>query len=226
MGALLKMTVFHIFRYFGIFHILSVFIILGIGADDVFVFFDTWKETAHHSYKSLSHRVSDCFRKAALAMLFTSITTAIAFFVSATSPFLGVYSFGVFSGILVLVNYCSVITFLPCVVIVYHLYFDKYRCCCCCPKPISITDPSTPSKSGTSRKNAIVRFFAGPFFKFVSHKVARWFILLFHAAVVAVMIYYCTQLKVNEEQVSGIFFKCLFCTINIVLAKNHFTAQN
>ena len=36
------------FRYIGIFHILSVFIILGIGADDVFIFMDTWKETGHH----------------------------------------------------------------------------------------------------------------------------------------------------------------------------------
>ncbi len=35
------------FRYIGVFHILSVFIILGIGADDVFIFFDAWKETAH-----------------------------------------------------------------------------------------------------------------------------------------------------------------------------------
>ena len=50
------------FRYIGIFHILSVFIVLGIGADDVFVFCDTWKETGQSKYKSLAHRLSDAYR--------------------------------------------------------------------------------------------------------------------------------------------------------------------
>ena len=124
------------YRYIGIFHVLALFIILGIGADDVFVFVDTWKETSHNTYPSLAHRLSHCYRRAALAMLYTSLTTAIAFIVSATSPFLGINSFGVFAGLLVLVNYMSVIIFYPTVVVMYHLYFEKYRCCCCCPKKI------------------------------------------------------------------------------------------
>ena len=33
------------YRYFGYFHIIVIFIILGIGADDIFVFFNTWKAT-------------------------------------------------------------------------------------------------------------------------------------------------------------------------------------
>lgn len=206
MFTLIEINVIFFFRYFGIFHILALFIILGIGADDVFVFFDCWKETAHFKYKSLSHRMSDCFRKAAASMFFTSITTAVAFFTSATSPFLGIYSFGVFSGILVLVNYCTVITLLPCSVLVYHHYFDKYRCCCCCPKPVTIADTDSPSK-GSVRKNAIVRFFAGPYYKFISHKIIRWVILAVHLAVIAIMIYFCSQLKVNEEQVGVVIYR-------------------
>ena len=190
------------FRYVGVFHVLAVFIVLGIGADDVFVFVDTWKETAHHSYKSLAHRMSDCYRKAAMAMLFTSLTTAIAFFVSASSPFLGIYSFGVFSGVLIIVNYCSVITFLPCVVLMYHKHFEKFKCCCCCAKPNWSNDPQTPSKSSETRQNPIVRFFAGPYFKFVTHSIARWFILLFYVMLLAIFIYFASTLKVNEEQVS------------------------
>ena len=119
------------YRYLGIFHVLAVFIILGIGADDVFVFYDTWKETSHHQYKSLAHRMSNCYRKASLAMLFTSFTTAVAFIVSATSTFVVIYSFGVFAGVLVAVNYLSVIIFFPCVVVTYHIYWEKYKCCCC-----------------------------------------------------------------------------------------------
>ena len=50
------------FRYIGILHVLSVFIVLGISADDMFIFCDTWKETANHHYKSLAHRLSDAYR--------------------------------------------------------------------------------------------------------------------------------------------------------------------
>ena len=135
------------YRYIGIFHVLALFIILGIGADDVFVFVDTWKETSHNTYPTLGHRLSHCYRRASLAMLYTSITTAIAFIVSATSPFLGINSFGVFAGLLVLVNYLSVIIYYPTVVVMYHLYFEKYRCCCCCPKKhpnMAVDDANKP----------------------------------------------------------------------------------
>ena len=46
------------FRYIGIFHILSIFIILGIGADDVFIFFDAWKETAYFEVCLLSYGIT------------------------------------------------------------------------------------------------------------------------------------------------------------------------
>ena len=37
--------IFRIF-YFDFIHILAVFLLLGIGADDVFVVFDAWKQSA------------------------------------------------------------------------------------------------------------------------------------------------------------------------------------
>lgn len=201
------------YRYFGIFHVLALFIILGIGADDVFVFYDNWKETGHHEYKSVAHRLSDCYRKAALAMLFTSLTTAIAFICSASSPFLGISSFGVFAGILVSVNYISVVIFFPTVVVTYHNYWEKYKCCCCCPKDASvhassegINHPEVPPPGmPVQRKNPVVRFFRGPYYQFITHKIMRWFIIMIIGAVLGVFIYYCTKLKVNDEQVSIVY---------------------
>lgn len=205
-GANLIYRVVLDFRYFGIFHVLAMFIILGIGADDVFVFYDTWKESSHHHYISLGHRLSDCYRRASIAMLFTSITTAIAFAVSATSPFLGIGSFGVFSCVLVMVNYLSVITFFPCIVITYHNWWQHYKCCCCCPVKDNVNLTQTNSLD-ERRKNPIVRFFRGPYFRFVTHKVARWFILFFFTFFLAVCIYFASLLKVNEEQVSEAYIK-------------------
>ncbi|KAJ8303403.1 hypothetical protein KUTeg_019799 [Tegillarca granosa] len=124
------------FQYFGYFHILAIFIILGIGADDLFVFYDVWRLTAYSSYPSLAHRLSDAYRKTALSMFITSLTTMTAFIVSAFSPMLATKSFGLFAAILVGYNYISVIVFFPAVVIIYHLKFEKWTwpCCRCCKR--------------------------------------------------------------------------------------------
>ena len=236
------------FRYFGTFHILAIFIILGIGADDVFVFTDTWKSTGHYDYPSLAHRMSDCYRKAAAAMLYTSMTTAIAFIVSATSPLLAVSSFGVFSGVLIIVNYLSVIIFFPTVVITHHLSWEQCTWCCCIPckrkrekemknggiqnggiqnngfqgdqnavVAMSVVGdpyekqqiPSSPQGSTAAiksenhqRRNPIVRFFRGPFYRFISHRIVKWVNLVIFVILTAVFIYFATGIEPNEESVS------------------------
>ena len=86
------------FRFIGIFHVLSVFMILGIGADDVFVFFNTWKLMEAKNFSTMTQHLTETFRVAAGAMFVTSLTTAAAFLASAASPLLCVSSFGVFSG--------------------------------------------------------------------------------------------------------------------------------
>jgi predicted RND superfamily exporter protein len=106
-------------RYFGVLHILTLYIILGIGADDIFVFYDTWKNSASKGKAiagDLSTRLSWTFRRASKAMLVTSATTFVAFVATAVTPFVGIQTFGVFAATLVLVNYLIVITFFPCVV--------------------------------------------------------------------------------------------------------------
>ena len=118
------------FRYIGFFHVLTIFIVLGIGADDVFVFYDVWRNTGHEDYPTLAHRLSDAYRKSVFSMLFTSITTAVAFFANAISPLLATRSFGVFSGIVIIVNYLSVILYFPTVVVMYHTKFEKFRWPC------------------------------------------------------------------------------------------------
>ncbi len=112
------------YRYFGIFHVLSIFIILGIGSDNIFVFMDTWKQSEGRKYKSLAHRLSDVYRKSAKTMFVTSITTIVAFLSNAPSPLLSISSFGIFSAVLVFVNYLSVILFFP-TVVVYHHFIRK-----------------------------------------------------------------------------------------------------
>lgn len=108
------------FKYFGFFHVIAIFLILGIGADDLFVFYDTWRLTGHNKYPSDAHRLSDCYRKAAKTTFVTSVTTMMAFFVSGLSPLLPVKTFGIFSGFLIILNYVWVIIYFPCIIMLHH----------------------------------------------------------------------------------------------------------
>ena len=299
------------FRYFGLFHIIAIFIILGIGADDLFVFLDTWKNTAFNCYPSLAHRLSDAYKRSVFSMFITSLTTVIAFFASAFSPLLPAKSFGVFAGLLVIVNYISVMIFFPTVVIMHHIYFEKCRwpclsccglCCCTCKRgstektsenktslsngttgscgnPLSctgksgsteeidgqensafemdkdmeygfipadqengritytiidgvsrtdpdafdvqnkvkndavtytdinaaITNKSTGSSDSSSRKKKVlVRFFRNHFYRFVTHRIAKWIIIAVLTLLVALAIFNAARLEPDNEQVSYI----------------------
>lgn len=201
------------YKYFGIFHVLSIFIILGIGADDVFVYFDTWRATAHAEFCSLDERLSECYRHASLAMLITSLTTMVAFISNAFSPLLGISSFGIFSAILVFVNYLTVITFFPTVVLVHHLYFADWTWPCC--RPCKQNAHIVPAHTATvedehnertlkKKKNVVVRFFSTYYYKLVTHKIIRFVLIVLFLAVITVFMVFMKDLKPDEESVSQI----------------------
>ncbi|KAL3873045.1 hypothetical protein ACJMK2_036207 [Sinanodonta woodiana] len=118
------------YRYFGLFHVIIIFLILGIGADDLFVFYDTWRLTGHSEYPSDAHRLSDCYRRAAKTTFVTSVTTMAAFLINGFSPLMPVSTCGIFAGILVAINYISVITYFPAVIILHHTKIKGrwYKC--------------------------------------------------------------------------------------------------
>ena len=130
-GANLLYNIVIGYKFFGIFNVLALFIVLGIGADDIFIFSDTWKLYATCKFDSLEERLSVVFKRAAIAMFVTSLTTMVAFFVSSFSPLLPISAFGTYAGLCIFINYLSVISFFPSVIILYHKYFEKYSCCCC-----------------------------------------------------------------------------------------------
>jgi len=108
------------YNYFSLFCGLALFIIMGIGADDVFVYWDTWQGSKDVAYATRAHRLAHVWNHAAGAMMVTSSTTILSFLSNLSSPFIGVITFGVFAALLVFVNYCAVSTFFPCVVLAYE----------------------------------------------------------------------------------------------------------
>lgn len=206
------------YKYIGVFHVLAIFIILGIGSDNIFVFMDTWKEYGrnHPNSNDLVTRLSVVFRSAAKATFITSLTTTIAFLSNVQSPLLAVSSFGLFSAILVAVNYCSCILFLP-TVIIFHEQRRKGRCCfwttCRQTKPelpmemADTGEAEVPENGETSARNVkgnfVINFLGGWFYEnIVTHKRVRWGVLVFFFIFVCVFLAFAAQLGPDKEQVS------------------------
>jgi hypothetical protein len=158
----------------------GVFIILGIGCDDIFVLMDAWKQSAMHPSRevreSLLLRFTWAYNRAASAMLATSVTTCAAFVACAVSPIWDIQCFGVVSAVMVFADYLLVITFLPAACIVRERYFPQ-RCKDCCTKncvsaPVGAA-PSSDDKVDEVRPpdakqpRFVERFYGGPFADFV-----------------------------------------------------------
>jgi len=121
-------------QVFGPMNMMIIFVILGIGADDMFVMTDAWVQSAH-LYETDLERMSYAFKRAGKAMLITSCTTATAFFATTVSKLLPIKAFGVWAGWVILFNYLYFIVMYPCVIMIQH-YYKNIRCCyfgLCCP---------------------------------------------------------------------------------------------
>ena len=113
----------------------ALFIILGIGADDIFVLVDAFKQSAlqpPHISGSLETRFAWAYHRAASAMLATSLTTCAAFAACAFSVIWDIQGFGIVASVCIACDYFLVITWLAAAVVVQERYL-KYRCVWCTP---------------------------------------------------------------------------------------------
>ena len=75
-------------------------------------------------------RLAYSFRRAARAMFVTSSTTSVAFLANVFSPMMNIKAFGIFSGIIVPVNYILVVLIFPPATIIYERSYSRRGCCC------------------------------------------------------------------------------------------------
>jgi len=143
--------------YVDIFQISAIFLILCIGADDIFVWTDTWKESAHEP--AIAHdmvkRHAWTFHRAASGMFNTTATTVLCLLLNMTSGIPFLWCFGVFNGLVISINYAMCITFYPAAMCVYTRYLscDSYcRCLCVCKAARPPADATVQySESGLPR---------------------------------------------------------------------------
>ena len=120
-------------KLFGALQIISMFIILGIGADDVFILSD-----ALHQSKIIENcgddklkRLSFAVRRAVETMLTTSLTSALAFGSTMVSLVPAIKYFGVFTSCLVIVNFKLCCTFYLSSLTIWLQYMEDKPYICC-----------------------------------------------------------------------------------------------
>jgi predicted RND superfamily exporter protein len=74
-------------------------------------------------------RMAYAFRRGVRAMTVTSSTTTVAFFANVFSPIMPIQAFGIFSGVLIPVNFLLVVMIMPSAVIFYEDKMEGKTCC-------------------------------------------------------------------------------------------------
>ena len=112
-------------RFFSFMHILAVFVLLGIGADDVFVFVDAFKQSASEpdiDPTDLNRRIEYTAFRASKAVLLTSLTTTAAFLATAISEILPISTFGIFAALCISLLYLLNVLLMPPALVIWVKY--------------------------------------------------------------------------------------------------------
>ncbi|CAE8683326.1 unnamed protein product [Polarella glacialis] len=124
------------FRSLSIFDIVSLFLIVGIAADDILLIFNTYSFASQvlGDTASAQQKMTWAYKEAAPAMLVTTIVTTGSFYSNCFSLLTKVRRFGFFMGTLALWNYLLVLTIFPASILVNELYVAPRlrRWCCWC----------------------------------------------------------------------------------------------
>ena len=113
--------------FFPFLNVTTLVFLVGIGADDAFVYYDIWRQTrAANPNANIMQLTLKTLRYAALSMLVTSLTTASAFFAGVSSTITPIKLFGIFAGTSILTNYLLMITYFPAVVALHEKWVLKY----------------------------------------------------------------------------------------------------
>jgi hypothetical protein len=191
-------------KYFSALNVLCIFIVTAIGADDIFVFMDSYKQSAHKGTEIVSSfetRMSWVFRRSGSAMLITSVTTCSAFLCTLFSPIAGTKSFGIFAAFVILFDYVLVMTLFCCSVVIYHDRFENKPYCCSCT--FWKKSDSTPTENALRNQRAgeepkidiISLFFRDKLAPFILNGRNRIFIGLVLLTVIIVSAIYTAKLE-------------------------------
>ncbi len=237
-------------RYLGNIQILSIFIVLGVGADDVFVFFDAWRQSETLRARSgrdggntatTLARVTYTSERASWAVFVTSVTTMMAFAATAMSEVMPIAAFGILSATMIFVLFVVNVLFFPPALVLYERRLKRWSLWGLVPKmrrgdggadergehgggggkrlggndddpdgekigsgvsgiPTLPPSPDLAPSLDVSSLGRIERFYHGPFFRFISHRVVRAIVVLGFASLFVAGATLASSLETPAEQ--------------------------
>eukprot|EP00761_Pharyngomonas_kirbyi_P008154 gb/GECH01008165.1/.p1 GENE.gb/GECH01008165.1/~~gb/GECH01008165.1/.p1 ORF type:complete len:493 (+),score=101.51 gb/GECH01008165.1/:1-1479(+) len=107
---------------------LGLFIILGIGADNIFIFVDAWRQSELEDdsiSSSNERRLAWTYSRSVKTMAVTTSSTFFAFIANAISIIPPIRYFGIFVGMLVAANFLLVCSWFPAAIVLNDKTFDK-----------------------------------------------------------------------------------------------------
>lgn len=102
---------------------LAIFVILGVGADDVFVLNDSYENLRKSSPDlPIETRLRESLVHTAQAVLNTSFTSTAAFLACGVSPIMPIATFGIYTAICIILNYAFAMTLTPAALVINEMY--------------------------------------------------------------------------------------------------------
>ena len=196
-------------EYFAGLNTLCLFIVAAIGADDIFVFFEAYKQSVYKGQnvlESLESRMNWVYRKAGGAMAVTSATTCSAFLCTVASPIASTKSFGIFAALVIFFDYVLVMTLFCTSVVIYHNRFERPGCCCfgglCSrvePSPTEVAlkraKASDEDEVGSLKASKVTNVFRTKVAGFVLNGRNRLVLFILFAAWLVIAGYFTSQLE-------------------------------
>ena len=201
-------------NFFPFLNFIGVFVSAALGADDLFVAVDKFKNARIENPKGTTEDIAEvALPDAAGAMLLTTSTTAVAFFATCICPVPPILCFAVYCGLMIVFNYVLNIFFVFPGLCLYDIWLRRGSNNCCvsfCAKRYITTEEAhemdmnsaanaveDPDHENDEPKNTslIHRILSG--YYEIIHKF-RWFVLAAAIAATAFCIYYSFQIAQPE----------------------------
>ena len=113
--------------FFPFLNLMSLPLVMGIGADDIFVYVDAWRQsfTLLPGETPIANRLSWTIKRAGSAMLVTSMTTTVSLIANCVSPITSIKCFGLMAGMVITADFVLMLIFIPCVVLIQYTTFSE-----------------------------------------------------------------------------------------------------
>ena len=112
----------------------SLWVVMGVSADNIFVLHETWVSAkllrVNGEQASRERRLRWTLSQSARPLVVADGTTAFALFLNCVSPITGVFQFGLCGGLLILTNFVLVLVHMPCLLILEERGALRAARCC------------------------------------------------------------------------------------------------